>query len=303
MERPPTQPQQPLQQYVYPDDEISLYEIWDILVRRRLLIGATAIAFIIAAAAYSMLQTQTYAVDLMLSVGERPSTASDDVSTVLIEPPASLVSRLNEVIIPAVRSQQAERVSAADEALPAVQAEVSDAAAGLVRLSATTTEARVPMAQALLTRIAEQVVDAHEQQLARQTDALRDQIMVLRAEVERLARLENQIQPDISAIGGSDSGAEASAAFSLLVSAMLDNSRQSERVNYELRRWKLESALAELHPTELVREARLGGQQGQSMTLMIGLGAVLGLMLGVFGAFGREFLTNAAAHRQEQLSK
>lgn len=303
MERPPTQPQQPLQQYVYPDDEISLYEIWDILVRRRLLIGATAIAFIIAAAAYSMLQTQTYAVDLMLSVGLRPSTASDE-AVVLIERPASLVSRLNEVIIPAVRSQQTEQVNAANESLPAVQAEVFDADAGLVRLSATTTEARVPMAQALLTRTAEQVVDAHEQQLARQTDALRDQIMVLRAEVERLARLENQIQPDISAIGGGDSGAEASAAFSLLVSAMLDNSRQSERVNYDLRRWRLESALAESRSTELVREARLGGQQqGQSMTLMIALGAVLGLMLGVFGAFGREFLTNAAAHRQERLDE
>lgn len=297
--QPQPQPQQPLQQYVYADDEISLYDIWNLLVRRRLLIGATAIGFMVAAAGYSLLQKPTYAVDLVLSVGTIPSNTTG--ATAYIEPPASLVSQFNEVIIPAERLQQAERLGATVEEIPLVEAEVLDASAGLVRLSAITVEARVPMVEELLTRIAEGIVDEHENTLIRRTDVIRDQIMLLRAEAERLTRIGNQIPPDISAIESGDSGAEASALYSLVVGAILDDNRHRALISYDRRRSELEIALAESNPTALEQEARMGEQQGQSMTLMGSLGLVLGLMLGVFGAFGREFLANAAAQRQDRL--
>ena len=307
MERAPAQPQsQPqLQQYVYADDEINLYDIWHTLVRRRLLIVGTAIAVIIASAGYSFLQTPTYAVELKLWVGEKPSMASDE-GREWIERPKSLVVRLNEVVIPQSLSAQTERFGATDISMPplsGVEAEVLDEEAGLLLLSAVATDANIPAVKDFLSRIAELIVAEHDSQLTNRTDALKDQIMFLRAEVERLERRENDVQPNGALIGDAARGVDASAVFALLIDRMLDNVQLSERANLQLRRLELESALIGAGPTFVARPAGAVDQQGRSVGMMVGIGAILGLMLGVFGAFGREFLENAAAHRQEQLSK
>ncbi len=99
----PRQAQQPLAPiYDYRDDEISLYELWNILVRRRWLIGAVFVLALVGATFFAVTRTPTYMMDAVVEIGEMPSL--DGGSLQSIESPASFVSRLNEVIIPAVIS-------------------------------------------------------------------------------------------------------------------------------------------------------------------------------------------------------
>lgn len=300
MERSPPQPasppQPPVPSYGGADDEISLYELWDVLVRRRVLIGITALAVLLAAVGYHLLQTPTYSMDLVLSVGERPSSAREEV-TAFIERPEALESRLNEVVIPATRRAKAEGASENGGAVPFAEAEIINESAGLIRLSSTVTAADQASAQALLNAVAEGVINEHADRLGSRRETLRDQIAALQTEAERLEGGEALDQLDLSAVLGTERGAAGAAVLNLLVDAMLSDRRESERASHNLMRWELEAALAESSPTVVARPAQRGERQGPSLGLMVALGAVLGLMLGVFAAFAREFAANAAAHR------
>lgn len=300
MERSPPQPasppQPPVPSYGGADDEISLYELWDVLVRRRVLIAITALAVLLAAVGYHLLQTPTYSMDLVLSVGDRPSSASDEV-TAFIERPEALESRLNEVVIPVTRRAKAEGASENGGAVPFAEAELIDHRAGLVRLFTTVTAADQASAQALLNAVAEVVVNEHAHRLGSRREALRDQIAALQIEAERLEGGVALGQLDLSAVLGAERGAASAAVLNLFVDAMLSDRRESELARRNLALRELEATLAETSPTVVARPAQTGGSQGRSLGLMVALGAVLGLMLGVFAAFAREFAANAAAHR------
>jgi hypothetical protein len=87
------------------DDEISLYDIVTILIRRRWVVVGTTVAIFILACLYGLLQEPLYRYSLLIEIESIPS----EYTLRLIESSESVVERLNVVHIPAVvREWEAE---------------------------------------------------------------------------------------------------------------------------------------------------------------------------------------------------
>ena len=230
------------------DDEISLYEIWDVLRRQRRIVVAVLVLSLLVTAGYALWRTPIYIMDAVIEIGQVPGL--DGASLRPIASAEALVGRLNEVMIPRVQGRS-------EFGDVQASAEVLNTHARLVRLST-----HVPAIAAATAR-AEWFLD--------------EVIALLKAEHEgvwqqRNARLLQQIET-----------LRASPRSTRQAPAPVPDPTQ------------LESVRIAASPTQLVRAPTLAAApEGQSATTLLLLGAVLGLMLGVFAAFGREFLVNAA---------
>lgn len=261
------------------DDEVSLAEVGQMLARQKWLIALIFITCFALTAAYTFTRTPSYTMDLMLVVGQKPTLPGDALEP--IQTPAAVVSRLGEVL-----TRQVYNTQFAGSGLPRPSAVVADREAGYVRLYGAVTIEQAERFEALLEAVANEIVQEHNQRLNRRVSALEAQAIFLREEIARLSEIT---QPN-----GTDSE-EISAAINLLADRIMAQARQSDRAAYERDRWQLEGALGASTPTEIVRSAmRSNTPEGPSARLLLTLGALLGLMLGVFVAIVRDLLTNRA---------
>ncbi|MRH79093.1 hypothetical protein GH984_10320 [Spiribacter sp. C176] len=257
------------------DDEVSLAEIGQMLARQKWLIALIFIIIFAATAAYTFTRTPAYNMDMMLAVGEKPTLLGDAVEP--IQTPAAVVSRIQEVL-----ARQVYNAEFAESGLPRPSAAVADSAAGYIRLYGVVTIEQAEPFEALLEAVANEIVQEHEQKLNQRVAALQSQLTFLQ---EEIARLSQTVQPN-----GTHSE-EISAAINLLADRILAQTRQSDRAAYERDRWQLEGALAASAPTEIVRSTmRSNTPEGPSARLLLTLGALLGLMVGMFAAIVRDLL-------------
>jgi uncharacterized protein involved in exopolysaccharide biosynthesis len=63
------QPPSHMSHYDYRDDEISLYELWNTLVKRRVLIGVVLALSVAGASVFALTRTPVYTMDAVLEVG------------------------------------------------------------------------------------------------------------------------------------------------------------------------------------------------------------------------------------------
>lgn len=297
--------QPPLQRphYEYPDDEISLYEVWNTLVRHRLIVAIVFSLVLASIGGYAVSRTPVYLMDTVIEIGKKPSL--NDEGLVDIEPPDVTVRLLNEVFIPRVLGAGDGNAAATDKSLSAIQASVVDQSAGLIRLSTELPAKWEEPVRKALGNISVSIVAAHQAELDAAISSLTDQslanrIAKLDREVENLAtQLERTYGTVADTIG--NSGLEASSTARILANqvstqnAILAHERLDSMRSQLLRLRAIESSIK---PTRVRRAPKLSAEpQGQSVGVLIALGIVLGLMLGVFAAFGREFVANAAAAR------
>ncbi|MEX0374619.1 Wzz/FepE/Etk N-terminal domain-containing protein [Spiribacter pallidus] len=305
-------PQAPIAPYPYPyqDDEISLYELWNTLVERRLLIGAVFLLTTVVAAAYALTRTPTYQFDAVIEVGQVPSF--DEAGMQRIESPRALASRLNELIIPRVMEKRgageaAAQVSEAEVPgqLPVPAAEVLNEDAGLLRVAVAIPAEAAEAMNPVLRGIVDAVVDMHDHQLATQRERLEQRVADLRAELQTLKETRERVSiASPNSDSGSGGGAEQpgsnadrqlAAMLEGIVETLVSRDINSDFVRLNETVASLEARLSSLQSTAMVRPPAIADSpEGQPPTTIIALGAVLGLMLGVFAAFGREFVANAA---------
>ena len=262
------------------DDEISLYEIWEILWRRRWLVLLGLVATLVVAGGYAATQaTQTplYRVSALIEVGQVPGS---DGALAPLEAPGTVVTRLERILIPAAvegaggigaaesagaaeAAESVEAAGAAGASAASLSAEVIDSNGGLIELSALVPATAIDPTRALMESVITALTDQH---------------------ATRLAAREQWVQ---ARIGEIQARADAEAADS--VSGV--EARQS------LAAMQANQALAQ--PTRTVRApAASASPEDSRLPLTFALGAVLGLMLGVFAAFIAEFLANARAYRE-----
>ena len=253
------------------DDEISLYDIWETLRRRRWLVLLGLAVTLVVAGGYAATQTPMHRVSALIEVGQVPG---NDGALAPLEAPGTVVTRLERILIPAAvegaggigaaeAAESVEAAGAAGASAASLSAEVIDSNGGLIELSALVPATAIDPTRALMESVITALTDQH---------------------ATRLAAREQWVQ---ARIGEIQARADAEAADS--VSGV--EARQS------LAAMQANQALAQ--PTRTVRApAASASPEDSRLPLTFALGAVLGLMLGVFAAFIAEFLANARAYRE-----
>jgi hypothetical protein len=292
------------------DDEISLFDIWAILVRRRWAIAVVFLLVFAVTAGYALLKEPENRLTAIIAVGQVPNLLDNPVASLdpseavaPVETPGAVVARLNEVLIPQVWDEDAANASAR----AGLSAQVAVRGAGLISLSAEAPASQTAATQALMTRIADRAVSDYRDQWQIQARWLENRI-------DELGRRESAINSRAPAgnraamgealglEGDERSPAGGAMMRDLLTSAMAYRS--------EAYRWDLADELSSLRladsqmtPPRIERAPAVSAEGvGSGPGLLIALGAILGLMLGVFAAFIREFLVNARAYREQSES-
>ncbi|KAF0281726.1 Wzz/FepE/Etk N-terminal domain-containing protein [Spiribacter roseus] len=287
----------------YPaDDEISLYDLWEVLRRRRLTILVVFLLVVIGSVGYGLTKESVYSVESFIEIGRVPET---DGEIGLLENPSTAVSRLTNVLIPTAR----EDYLGENEGLPAIESSVSDEAGGLIRLSAEVPERQAEVMQRFMVRVADDLARHYASERQKTLRQIDDRIASLDRRLQEMSSTVSSSEsvlrnaPAGMASSGQDTDSGSMAIAEMLrdvLAASLLEDRQADYWALDDRLAALKSARARAVSTSIEREATISERPvGTGTSLILALGAILGLMLGVFAAFIREFLANARAYREQ----
>jgi hypothetical protein len=95
----------------YPDDEISLIDLWNILVRRKAVFAATFGFFFIATVGFVLLKSEKYLFSTTLEIG----STTEGGERILIDKPETILAKIQEGYIPAVLNGAADSNDGADK--------------------------------------------------------------------------------------------------------------------------------------------------------------------------------------------
>lgn len=183
--------------HYYADDEISLFDLWDVVVRRRWVIflvaaGVTALAFL-----YAVTQPEVYAWRSAIEIGSYVSS-EEEMGRRYIEPLSAVRHRLEEAAVPAARKAVDQPEQPAPEIDVRTQAVDDDGqGTGLFVLSTEASPDRAEQVERLHRTVVTDVRDRHAQllspietRLQNRLEDAREQLAFLeRPEVER-SRIE-----------------------------------------------------------------------------------------------------------------
>lgn len=145
-----------------PSDEISLFDVWNVLVRRRWVVFAVFALALAASAAFALTRPPMYRVSQVIEVGQVETGDIPDQSrpTTYFDPPATVATVLENIHIPAARSA-AESDQTNRSPLSATVSASAVADSRLVRMMAEVPPERVDAYKKFMSRAADRLIDAH----------------------------------------------------------------------------------------------------------------------------------------------
>lgn len=259
----------------YDDDEISLLELWQILVKRKGLIFACVLACLAAGAAFAFLKAPVYEADVKLRIGQIQGSAG------LLENAEELSARIlaqyGEDIAQGVKRERPFITRASVQKgvtttlqLTAEADSPADAARILENVANDVRKAHTTMYENNLKPIAERLKSLEEQR-----NALQQQYGDITALVDQLKERDS-VQASLVMI---ERGPITTAI----------NELDAERL-----RLSQQMMPPQTRPTELIGEITAPAKPSKpKKTLVLALAAVLGVMGGVMLAFVAEFVAKA----------
>ncbi len=276
------------------EDTVSLYDLWNVLVRRRWLVIAVLLASLAVGVGYALLRPLSYDFYSGIDIGYvYRGEAVDAERYRSIESADAAQARLNDLIVPGVRRE----LAADAEAVPRVSVSVRAADNSLLLASAATPAHSDTVAK-LHAAIARALADAHQPYLERELGLVLGQLESRAAALQQDIALERE---ELVSLQQRDYRAGAELL------ALSDAQRIAD-----LRRSLTEKQgeLAQLQATmQGVRQASRGTRasflasqseqaKGGSSGLIVLLSLVAGIMTGFMSAFFTEFAANARRYRQ-----
>jgi uncharacterized protein involved in exopolysaccharide biosynthesis len=268
-------------------DEIGVYDLC-LTLRRRWRLGLTLFAIVfLAALAFAATLPQRYEFTSLLEIGQ---VSSADGSRPLESLEVTRL-RLEKSIVPRFRRQLA-----GSTAVVAPRVKIGAVAGqGVVTLTSTAPEEQRAKIEALHTAVADALRTQHAQRLEQDTDNL---LAPLQAAVTALAAHRQALQQEITSASVSPTSRPESEPGQdlLLVSRLTDLRREAFQIDEKIadRQREMESirrARRETRVTELASQA--DRPVGPGRELIVAMGFVLGLMMGVIGAFIVDIFANA----------
>jgi len=296
--RPPaTHATEPFSAAPYPryDDEISLYDLWDVLARRRMVILVMLVLTTAAGAAYAWMTPHVYEYRSGIEVGHiyRGEAVTGNRHR-LIESPEATAARLHDVIIPAIRHEQ----STPERRAPRVSVQVRSANDSLLLTSTARADQREAV-EHLHAAIADALVQ-HQQprydrefnlvlrQVQVQAEALAEELAVEQVLAETLETRDQSLTSDSGIVALADAQRLADLRRSL-------SEKRSHLARIQTTMDGINEASIITHLSFLASRSEEPVGVGRSVILVLSI--VLGAMSGVFMAFFWEFVSNARQRR------
>jgi LPS O-antigen subunit length determinant protein (WzzB/FepE family) len=259
----------------YPEDEISLIDLWNVLIRRKLLILAITILAMMAATCTAWSPRPSMKAKLWFSWARR-------LPPVRLENPDEMVQRLRQAYrvgddtegpreMPFVEAISLNKREADHVVTLTARAEAPQQAGQFLQsvVDGLLEEHRVRFEQAAA------LIKSHLDSLTSQTEAFQSQIALIQAEMDQVREV-NPVQASVLAV---ESG-----------------KLMAQLPGLEQRRNQLQLDLLDSrsYASQLLRSPTVAAKPVQPRPkLYIAIALVLGVMLGVFAAFFAEFLNNA----------
>lgn len=266
-----------LQLYDNEEEYISLFELWNIMVKRKKIIVGFIISFLVLAGMYCLNKKPIYESRVSLRIGSVPNIGT-------IVSPDVVIYKLNEMYgkekNPGKRLPYLYEVKIADNGDKNQVADVIS----LIAYGKTPEEA-----QSLLRKINETILAEHKEKYNSAVLALKGKIASLE---ENMKILDQEIE-------GLNSKVESSGKDSEVVNSLLtfENVKlKQQRVNLSMEVLNLELQASELkaRPTKVIIDPTVNEELVDQKTLLILAVALLaGVMMGVFFAFFMEFVQRA----------
>lgn len=256
-------------------DEIDLFEIWQVMVRRRLLIFACFLACVAAGVAIAFLMKPVYQASVMLRIGQVEGTSG------LLENAEELASRVN------TQHGTGLAMDSGESSVIAISATVQKRAPSLVQLSVQGHSAKT--AADVLTLVVNDVKQTHDGLLDSSLKPITERIAQLDQQRSTMEKLLADSRKLIDELKGRDS-VQASLLVlesTSIVNAIreLDQERLSLTQKIHLPRTQSTAQLGDIAvPANPVKPKKL---------LILAMAVVAGLMGGIMLAFVAEFLANA----------
>ncbi|MFP4131445.1 Wzz/FepE/Etk N-terminal domain-containing protein [Thiohalospira sp.] len=271
---------QPPHEGPYADDEISLIDLWRVLTRRKHWIALAFVVTLVLASGWLALKTPIYEASATLEIGTADGSA--------LESGGDLARRLENA--------QPEDLSPARE--PVLTA--ADNEGRIMELTA-----RGPSQQAADDFLKETMAEVQERHDGYLEEFRTEQDQRLDEITKRVQLMEVQRDEFENRLGRLDGDAAAIGGLLTLEQRLADRLPQLEKEQSKLRRSLSERVTG---PTTVLvsPEPAAEDEAGEASPveprtrLVLALAAVLGLMLGVFVAFFREFLARVAEAGEEE---
>jgi len=266
------------------DDEISLIELWDILVRRKKIIAAVFAIVMVAALGYLAVAKPVFESRAIISVGFIPQNANLvdsrnvlNTDTKLVENPENLVREMKE--------------------LYGVNAETKKTEEGILSLAVQ--ELSPEKSREKLGSAIEKTVNELD---TLYNEAISDITAYMDSLESQQTELENQIDEYKKGINlTSTKDASLSAMMILEKGNALEQKTDLEKQIAILR---LALSPVNNQPTKILSGPTLPSTPVKpKQKLVLALSFVLGIFMGVFAAFFAEFLANAKKMRRERASQ
>ncbi|MEW6353883.1 MAG: Wzz/FepE/Etk N-terminal domain-containing protein [Pseudomonadota bacterium] len=271
-------------QLYYPvDDEISLIDIWNVLVKRKIMVLAVLLLSLLGAGIAVIVMTPVYESRAVLQIGQVGQVGQTGQPVTQIEAPAVVVKRLieqdkgtgNEFLDKKTSSSIKTASVEKDGNLITVVAQASTPAA----------------AQGYLTQVVNKLLREHQRLLDYAQNEKRQYLNLLQLRSYDFTQAIQTLDKNLRALAAKDIALE-------IILAQEKAKLFEQRGQLEQKQLELRMAMSELQskPTALIKAPTLPVDPVKPRpAFYLALAAMLGVMLGVFGAFFMEFLGRARA--------
>jgi LPS O-antigen subunit length determinant protein (WzzB/FepE family) len=261
MTRNPPNHDQGLTNY-YQEDEISLVDLWLVLVRRRAIFITVAALCLVAGLLYAIAMPRSYQYSTSIEIGSR----HDGASIELVESPETLLAKINESYIPLAR-QQYLLAHPELQAVPDMDARIPKGSQIIVlgsKGAETESEMHVALQQAVVDMVKKdhgRMIDVlrkeseiQQQRATAKLDELKDEASLLQAREKRLADMANllgkqasEARDDLQQAQGNRQRATGAAkdAAQAMTLLMLDSEIQQHRLRLAKLDERLQIEMAE----------------------------------------------------------
>lgn len=254
------------------NDEKNLMDYVKVIIKRRIFILVVFLLAIILAGIFSFLSPKVYKIDTVLEIGR--------VSKEVAEAPAQLVAKIKSVygtIYPEIKGIKAENPK--DTALLEVGVESAEPERTIN----------------VLEKINGLILENHQGGIMAKKDLLDKDIERIRVKIDSLEEEKNSLESKVAAleevvIYQQDPGSQ----FALFVAKEKLEVKKQEIENLYLKINSLERDLQDVRFTEVIKAPTVSEKPIKPRPLLnMVMAGILGLFVGIFLAFGREWWKNA----------